>query len=776
RKAIGKILYDKVFSQSDIIEKDYFGLQYTDTHNVQHWLDSSKCIKNQCKIGPPYTFRLRIKFYASEPQTLHEELTRYLFVLQLKDDVRTGKLECPLDVSIDLAALALQAELGDYVSIEHSAETVSEFRFIPDGRQTEEVEEAIIQKWKTYQNLTPADAEIQYLNRAKWLENYGVDLHTVLGRDGMEYRLGLTPTGILVFENKQKIGLFFWPKITKLDFKHKKLTVVVVEDDDNDPSLQRDHTFIFRLYDEKQCKHLWKCAVEYHGFFRCIKPPKTKLNTRENFTRMGSRFRFSGRTEAQSATVNLTRRSANFERRPSQRFSRRASYAIRKKLQEQARLKEQEDERLKKLKIEQEAKLEENTAGKKSPEHKNPSSSTHDLTLSSSSKRPSSWSSSQKNLNLSASQRLDNLIQGVNVASETTKQLSQDLLINTKDNESISKKNSTSLVVSTVPPPPIPPRQPKDDKQHQPILFNNPLKTNIKSYCLENSIKNKHSKETNNLTVKVEPEINGNNTAINDDNNESLLIKISPQHNVNGPSTNGHIRSSISPPARNLISMSPPKFSLKDEFPFDNVPQPSFVVKLNSVQNLIDSKSAGSSSNSSSSIGKMNLLKKFPLLNTPIPEFAILNRARTSSSSNNNRAYDNILNYSLFDIDGVYSRFNFPRKQHTLPCNNKTQFHMKCANYDNLSYLVVDSTKNLRNCAAAATTITSDYTDDKLQQSDKPVIVTRTLSTSNSRNASATIVQSCHNTNNSASTSCSTSLSSHHSRTSIQHQPITTEL
>ncbi|CAF1650762.1 unnamed protein product [Adineta ricciae] len=112
RKALGKCLYDRVIAHTKLIEPDYFGLQFTDTHNVKQWLDPTKSIKKQCKIGPPYTFRLRVKFYTSDPQNLHDELTRYLFVLQLKDDIRTGKLDCPSGPDVELAALSMQGNIN----------------------------------------------------------------------------------------------------------------------------------------------------------------------------------------------------------------------------------------------------------------------------------------------------------------------------------------------------------------------------------------------------------------------------------------------------------------------------------------------------------------------------------------------------------------------------------------------------------------------------------------------------------------------------------------
>lgn len=320
KKALGEELYMQIAYHLDLVELDYFGLQFMDANQVPHWLDKTKKISKQVKIGPPYTFHFRVKFYSSEPNLLQEELTRYQFFLQLKQDVMTGKIPVDFEVGVQLAGYALQSELGDFDADVHNPYLISEFRFIPE--QSETFELGVIEAYKECKGQSPADAELNYLNIAKWREMYGVDIHVVKGLDGNEYSLGLTPTGVLVFEGKSKIGLFFWSLIKRLDFRKKKLYLSVTQQEED--GTVNEHNFIFMLESMKACKHLWKCAVEHHAFFRLKQNVDSKK--RNQIIRLGSRFRPSVRTEFQITRQAAHRKSVSFERKPSRRYSRRPTF------------------------------------------------------------------------------------------------------------------------------------------------------------------------------------------------------------------------------------------------------------------------------------------------------------------------------------------------------------------------------------------------------------------------------------------------------------------
>ncbi|XP_069110904.1 tyrosine-protein phosphatase non-receptor type 4-like isoform X1 [Argopecten irradians] len=347
KRAKAQHLLDKVFDHLELVEKDYFGLQFVDLspapdHMVGHnymapstyalrWLDPLKTIKKQCR-GPPFQFFFRVKFYVSDPSKLSEEYTRYHFFLQVKRDILEGRLVCPPSTAALLASYAVQSELGDYNPEEHRDNYLTEYRFLPT--QTEEFEKQVSEQHKQHRGQTPADAEYNYLDKAKRLEMYGVDLHNArsmsmmtgdieqepafnIDQSNIDIQLGVTSIGLVVFQNNVKINTFPWAKIVKISFKRKQF-FIQLRREVNDAV---ENLIGFNMVSYRSCKNLWKSCVEHHTFFRLYVPnPPTK-----KIFSIGSKFRYSGKTEFQTLeeSKRRTKMDRSFSRSPSKKFARR---------------------------------------------------------------------------------------------------------------------------------------------------------------------------------------------------------------------------------------------------------------------------------------------------------------------------------------------------------------------------------------------------------------------------------------------------------------------
>ncbi|XP_022248755.1 band 4.1-like protein 4 [Limulus polyphemus] len=309
----GQDLLDVVFKHLNLLETAYFGLRFVDSSGQTHWLDSTKNVAKQLKGTSPCTLYFNVKFYASDPCKLLEEITRYQFFLQVKQDILKGRLPISFDLAAELFAYTLQSELGDYDYRRH--QPVSEIRFI--SNQTVSLESKAAELHKSLVGKLPATAELNFLERVRWLDMYGVDLHPVLGEDNTEYFLGLTPSGVIVLRNKAKVGNYFWPRITKVYFKGKYF-MLRIRDKNND-----ENTYGFELPSKQACKHLWKCCVEHHAFFRLTQVWEVPGGSGKMFS-LSSRFRYSSRTQKQmQLDLKQNRPPPTITRVPIRRFQKR---------------------------------------------------------------------------------------------------------------------------------------------------------------------------------------------------------------------------------------------------------------------------------------------------------------------------------------------------------------------------------------------------------------------------------------------------------------------
>ncbi|XP_070830845.1 band 4.1-like protein 3b isoform X11 [Chaetodon trifascialis] len=312
KRARGQVLFDKVCEHLNLLERDYFGITYRDVENQKNWLDPTKEMKKQIRTGP-WNFAFNVKFYPPDPSQLTEDITRYYLCLQLRDDVVSGRLPCSFATHTVLGSYTVQSELGDYDPDELGSDYISELRFAPN--QTKELEEKVMELHKTYKGMTPAEAEIHFLENAKKLSMYGVDLHHAKDSEGVEIMLGVCASGLLIYRDRLRINRFAWPKILKISYKRNNFYIKIRPGEFE----QFESTIGFKLPNHRAAKRLWKVCVEHHTFFRLVSPEAPP----KKFLSLGSKFRYSGRTQAQTrrASSQIIRPAPFFERSSSKRYN-----------------------------------------------------------------------------------------------------------------------------------------------------------------------------------------------------------------------------------------------------------------------------------------------------------------------------------------------------------------------------------------------------------------------------------------------------------------------
>ncbi|XP_037296963.1 uncharacterized protein LOC115453675 isoform X3 [Manduca sexta] len=312
RKIRGHELLSKVCESLNLVEKDYFGLLYNDRGDPRVWIDLEKRVSKMVK-QEPWSVRFAVKFYPPEPSQLQEEVTRYQLVLAVRKDLLEGRLPCSSVTHALLASYLLQSELGDFEESEVGAEMCKQLKLVPPSSCTAELEEKVVELHKTHRGQTPAEAELNYLENAKKLAMYGVDLHPAKDSENVDITLGVCSSGLLVHREKLRINRFAWPKILKISYKRHNFYVKLRPGEFE----QFESTVGFKLANHRAAKKLWKTCVEHHTFFRLTSPEPAPRGTL--FPRLGSRFRYSGRTQYESRAAHPARAPPHFARTLSNR-------------------------------------------------------------------------------------------------------------------------------------------------------------------------------------------------------------------------------------------------------------------------------------------------------------------------------------------------------------------------------------------------------------------------------------------------------------------------
>ena len=262
-----------------IKQPNYFSLKFKSLRGKRRWLYMTKSIKKQIEkysldCLTDCSLLLEIKFFPVSVHQIEDEVTRYLFYLQLKMDILDGRLACSTEEAIQLAAYSVQAEFGDYDDQKHSLVQLRELNLLPEryctmGEMNKMLTE-ISRYHRSHHGLGPSVAELNYLKITQNLTEYGQEGFEVLDDAGDKLSIGACATGIFV---KNFIGtppLYMkWEDLRRVNCKDKYFGV---------ESRKEKETILFNTTDVDIAKYIMWCVSEQNQFF--LKQSQEMVNKR----------------------------------------------------------------------------------------------------------------------------------------------------------------------------------------------------------------------------------------------------------------------------------------------------------------------------------------------------------------------------------------------------------------------------------------------------------------------------------------------------------------
>ncbi|KAL0134444.1 hypothetical protein PUN28_001316 [Cardiocondyla obscurior] len=264
--SIGQECLDNVTQRLVLGQPEYFSLRYIcrSTSSLR-WIDMDKPLKRQLeKDAKSFTLYLRVMYYIVDAQLIQDEMTRFHYYLQLKNDVLENKIHCNYRQACILASYSMQAEFGNYSPERHTLEYLQQCTFFPNdvGKTDPSGQDSLLHtaicQYKGLINMTQATAEELYISIAMQLEGYGTETFTAKDNSNNKVILGISINGIMVaYPNTQATQFYRWKDISNVINQKKTFRI--------EYKLEDAKQFVFT--ESREAKYIWRLCIAQHLFY-----------------------------------------------------------------------------------------------------------------------------------------------------------------------------------------------------------------------------------------------------------------------------------------------------------------------------------------------------------------------------------------------------------------------------------------------------------------------------------------------------------------------------